>query len=387
MFCNGGYMMSNKSIVDISPTKKFFVDSITRDISVEKCIMDLIDNSIGGAKRHREADSYKGYYIKIFFSKYDYMIEDNCGGIPLEEAKQYVFRFGNNDDHLESYSSGGFGIGMKRAFFKIGKSICVQSATADSRFKVKLDVDKWLKQEDWTIEVESLRRARNEIGTTISIKQLDKGIAKRFNDKEFLAKLCKMVEKQYRKEINSGLEIRINTIKINNTTVSQKEILRKEYTYKNIDVEVTVKRGEACLEESGWQIALNEKIVVFADKTELTGWGILNKEGQINAWDEHLFQEFRGYVNVKAENPLILPFTTTKDNIDTSSEVYGFILHKMIEALQESNKSFKQIKEVNIQYRKPIAEVERLKKSLKVTSAKDVGIKTYEMYLEKNHIK
>ena len=61
-------MMSNKSIVDISPTKKFFVDSITRDISLEKCIMDLIDNSIGGAKRHRKADSYKGYYIKIFFS-------------------------------------------------------------------------------------------------------------------------------------------------------------------------------------------------------------------------------------------------------------------------------------------------------------------------------
>ncbi|MDA3731456.1 ATP-binding protein [Niameybacter massiliensis] len=379
--------MSNKSIVDISPTKKFFVDSITRDISIEKCIMDLIDNSIGGAKRHRKVDSYRGYYIKIFFSKYDYMIEDNCGGISLEEAERYVFRFGNNDDHLESYSSGGFGIGMKRAFFKIGKHIHIQSATEDSRFKVKLDVDKWLKQEDWTIEVESLRRVRNGIGTTISIKQLDKGIAKRFNDKEFLTKLCKMVEKQYRKEINSGLEIWINTIKINNTTVSQKEIYRKEYTYKNIDVEVTVKRGEACLEESGWQIALNENIVVLADKSELTGWGMLNKVGKTNVWDDHLFQEFRGYVNAKAENLLMLPVTTTKDDIDTSSEVYGFILNKMIEALHESSESFTKTKEVYIQYRKPVEEVERLKKHLNVESAKEVGIKTYDTYLENNHIK
>lgn len=42
--------MSNKSVVDISPTKNVFVDAITRDITIEKCIMDLIDNSIHGAK-------------------------------------------------------------------------------------------------------------------------------------------------------------------------------------------------------------------------------------------------------------------------------------------------------------------------------------------------
>lgn len=379
--------MSRKSIVDISPTKKFFVDSITRDISVEKCIMDLIDNSIAGAKRNRKLDSYKGYYINIFFSKYEFTIKDNCGGITLEEAEGYVFRFGNNDDNLKSYSSSGFGIGMKRAFFKIGKNICVESIANNSRFRVKLDVNKWIKQEDWIIEVEQLEKVKNKTGTAISIKQIDKGISKRFNETDFLARLCKMVEKHYRKEINNGLEICINSIKINSKTVSQEEIYRKVYTYKNIDVEVTVQRGETCLEESGWQIALNEKIVVFADKGDLTGWGMLNKAGERNVWDEHLFQEFRGYVNAKAENPLLLPFTTTKDSIDTSSEAYRFMLNKMIEAQQESCKFFKKGKEVNIQYRKPVEEVEQLKKQLKVTSAKDVGAKTYDIYLENNSIK
>lgn len=176
-------------------------------------------------------------------------------------------------------------------------------------------------------------------------------------------------------------------MKINEKTISQKEIYRKHYTFKSIDVEVSVMKGEVCLEESGWQIALNEKVVTFADKGKLTGWGVVNKAGEKNTWDDHIFQEFRGYVNAKAENSLLLPFTTTKDNIDTNSEIYHFMLNKMVEALQESTETFKENKAVSIQYRKPIEEVERLKKYLNVTSAKDVGIKTYEAYLEENNIK
>jgi hypothetical protein len=35
--------------VDANPTKAFFVRMITRDISLEDCILDLIDNSVDGA--------------------------------------------------------------------------------------------------------------------------------------------------------------------------------------------------------------------------------------------------------------------------------------------------------------------------------------------------
>jgi hypothetical protein len=34
-----------------NPTKAFFVRMITRDISLEDCILDLIDNSVDGAWR------------------------------------------------------------------------------------------------------------------------------------------------------------------------------------------------------------------------------------------------------------------------------------------------------------------------------------------------
>jgi hypothetical protein len=33
------------------PTKAFFVNMITRDITFEDCILDLIDNSVDGASR------------------------------------------------------------------------------------------------------------------------------------------------------------------------------------------------------------------------------------------------------------------------------------------------------------------------------------------------
>ena len=37
------------NIIEGNPTKKFFIEMITRDISIEDAIIDLLDNSIDGA--------------------------------------------------------------------------------------------------------------------------------------------------------------------------------------------------------------------------------------------------------------------------------------------------------------------------------------------------
>ena len=39
------------NIIEGNPTKKFFIEMITRDISIEDAIIDLLDNSIDGANR------------------------------------------------------------------------------------------------------------------------------------------------------------------------------------------------------------------------------------------------------------------------------------------------------------------------------------------------
>ena len=57
-----------------------------------------------------------------------FQIEDNCGGITLDDAVNYAFTFGRQEeDQTENFSIGVYGIGMKRAIFKIGNSISITS--------------------------------------------------------------------------------------------------------------------------------------------------------------------------------------------------------------------------------------------------------------------
>ena len=107
--------------VDASPTKGFFIYMLTRDIDVRPAIVELIDNSIDGAKKIRKNKEYKGLFIKINMSQDRFIIEDNCGGIDIETAQKYAFQFGRSSDResdSSGYFTGIFGIGMNRALFK-----------------------------------------------------------------------------------------------------------------------------------------------------------------------------------------------------------------------------------------------------------------------------
>ena len=118
------------------PTKAFFVRMLTRDISAEDCILDLIDNSIDAAwaathatpKTLEVGRKLAKYKIQLTINKDHFVVSDNCGGISLDDAANYAFTFGR--DSLEGrtdYSVGVYGIGMKRAIFKLGTNILVRS--------------------------------------------------------------------------------------------------------------------------------------------------------------------------------------------------------------------------------------------------------------------
>lgn len=81
------------NIIEGNPTKKFFVEMITRDISIEDAIIDLLDNSIDGANRIN-SETYEGLWVRLTINDCQFIIEDNCGGFTLETAKKYAFRFG-----------------------------------------------------------------------------------------------------------------------------------------------------------------------------------------------------------------------------------------------------------------------------------------------------
>lgn len=155
---------------DFSPERRFFVDLIIRDITLEDAILDLIDNAIDSLVQMTGVDIYKDFittdtraaagsldfWVKVDFTSKQFTIEDNCGGIPFERARDDVFRFGHLDPR-RGPSLSVFGIGMKRAIFKIGREIRIESHAKDSGFLVNLDVDHWLdktKETEWKIPIE-----------------------------------------------------------------------------------------------------------------------------------------------------------------------------------------------------------------------------------------
>ena len=144
-------------LVDASPTKSFFVSIITRDVQLDDAIADLVDNCVDGAKRLRKDGDLKGLWVKIVVGADGFSIEDNCGGIPLEIARRYAFKFGRDGDYQDSdYSVGQFGVGMKRTLFKLGTKFSVSTVEPEHSYKIEVPVEDWLIDPKWDFHVSEL---------------------------------------------------------------------------------------------------------------------------------------------------------------------------------------------------------------------------------------
>lgn len=339
------------NIIQGNPTKTFFIDMITRDISIRDAIIDLLDNSIDGAN-NLNSSSYEGLYINITINREKFIVEDNCGGFSIDTAKQYAFRFGRPEDAPETHGSvGRFGIGMKRALFKMGKDFTIESKTNDSHFRVSVDVDKWKAKvktvtynngdsetiDDWSFSYEKISddASLDNIGTYICVSNLHTEVSNMYEDEQFLNALCDEIETL----LNFSLEKKIE-IKLNGRALSKKgiELIFDDHTStpyidegEKDGVRYKIIAGLGSIGDpsiSGWYIYCNDRMVLDADKTLITGWGDSIPKWHIN----HVM--FRGVVFIDASETIKLPLTTTKKGIDTSSEIYKIILSKMTTAAQ-----------------------------------------------------
>ena len=85
----------------------------------------------------------------LHFDPSKFTMKDDCGGISIDDARQHVFRFGEPVKEKTRTGLGACAIRMKRAFFKIGKQICIVSRTIDEAFGVDIDVDAWMGNDVW----------------------------------------------------------------------------------------------------------------------------------------------------------------------------------------------------------------------------------------------
>lgn len=351
-----------------APTKEFFVGMLTRDIELSDAILDLLDNCLDGVVRQKKGidktttpDYYSGFFSHISISEDSFTIEDNCGGIPKDVAEKYAFRMGRSSTKVDEDlpTVGIYGIGMKRAIFKIGKSAVVFTRNDDVLYKVTIPED-WANDEnEWDFPMENLEDDRLLIGggTKIDISKINAGIAETWGTKDkldnFVNALIKSIQQSYSFIIQKGFEITINGQRItplpisllfdDKDTASIKPFLYQQTfgdvhvslaigfyapppSPEDIDDENNLKRSSS---DAGWTIVCNDRVVLYNDKTHLTGWG----EAGVPQYHTQ-FIGIRGIVIFESNNPKNLPMTTTKRGIDTSSNIYAAVKDRMRQGLK-----------------------------------------------------
>ncbi|HEX8381903.1 MAG TPA: ATP-binding protein [Sphingomonas sp.] len=355
--------MSNIGKANANASRAFFVRMLTRDISVEDCILDLVDNSVDSAWKAlgkkpltiSDGPDFSKTAINLKFDDESFEIVDNGGGMSLDSATKYAFTFGRQardpEDNAE-FSIGVYGIGLKRAVFKIGTKISVRSThTADGvrdAFVVPINVKRWVEgtSTNWDFPIESADPMRED-GLMIEVGGLTDLAALTFADPEFQRSLKRTIGRDYALHIRRGLTIRVNGEKVvgeDFKLIASDQFAPQYLKWKEVvggsDVFVEMAAGFAFPppsdnepsdkgnreDRSGWYVACNGRIVMAADKTYLSVWG-----DDFPSWHPQ-YTGFFGLIVFTADDTELLPLTTTKRSVDLSSVVYRRARAKMRES-------------------------------------------------------
>ncbi len=343
-------MTDEKSIINAAPTKELFISMLVRDVTLRDAIGDLLDNCIDGALRLRPDGNYKGLKVEIELDtvKGHFKIVDNCGGIPVDIARDHAFRFGRSQLKAKhtKHSVGVFGIGMKRALFKLGKNFQVESVSKDSSFDMSVNVNLWkdLKVNDiesWQFAFsnyeEGLKKEYPEAlrGTKIIVTNLSDEVIETFKTAQDMDELIKELEREHLYSIDKGLKITINQRLLKATELNllvstdiKPAIWENASGKVKVRIVVGVSEQEKYGPSGGWYVFGNNRLILGPDHTDKTGWGA---KTPIRIPEYHSqFYRFRGFVFLNAEDPRDLPWNTSKTNMDLDSPVYRTVLQQMI---------------------------------------------------------
>lgn len=441
-------MAGNQSrIIDAEPTKSLFIEMLVRDIDLRAAILDLVDNAIDGAratvaaKGGRTADSktpLRKMFLRIETSSESLTLTDNCGGIGLDEARRYAFRFGAHKKKDIEHSIGQFGVGMKRAFFKLGSAFKVESTTRESRFVLSVDVQQWRTKKKWEFildEVDEKRRPAKAVGTAIRVAPLLPAVAEEIGAPGFSTELLDEIVASHQEAINEGFQLTVDGIaaaKMPAVLLRSREIAPANAEFdvngngEPVRVRLVCGIGESRPGEAGWDVLCNGRTVLKSDQTHVTGWGG-SVDQRIPSYHNQ-FARFRGFAYFDCRDAGRVPWTTTKTALDQDSPIWRTARQQMISMMRPvidflnqldsehdregsgdtgptlANKvaaakpaavaelsprdvflypkGTKAPRVGNVNYSRPREELARAKRALGVTSYREVGERTFEYWVK-----
>ncbi|MDN4641663.1 ATP-binding protein [Agreia sp. PsM10] len=352
--------------IDAGAEKRFFIEMLTKDIELLPAIVDLLDNSVDGARGLHPDGDLSGQWVKINFGNGSFTIADNSGGISAEIARHYAFRFGRSKSFTGvKRSVGQFGVGMKRAIFKIGNAFSVESAHRGatgkddgSRFDLEVDVEDWAIQGDWTFQFNRVEENISLLpieaaGTMISVTNLHPSVQDDLNDPTIVQALRTELRIRHQESIQSGLQLFLNSDKplsASRPSLQASDVVRpvfKEFQVSGADggvVDVKLYAGTVAPPkrekeidpeddgqaenfqdpgDAGWYLFCNDRLLLVADRTPITGWG-----NPAAAYHPQ-YRLFRGFVYLSADDASLLPWNTTKTAVDRDSPVFRAVQSEM----------------------------------------------------------
>ena len=376
-----------------SPVKSFFVEMLTRDISLDYAILDLLDNCVDGVQRtirdpQMKSDvPYKGYRAKIEISEDSFVIEDNCGGIPWS-LKDYAYRLGKPSGHTNPKGRklvGIYGIGMKRAIFKIGENCEITTHAEDKSYRVVFSKE-WMSDEnEWNVPYYKVNRSKKR-GTSVKVTRIRKVVSETFSRSEFISELSSHIQTHFAYIIQKGFSIQLNGKEITprsiNLIFSESKGSIQPFVYSThhngVDVFLAVgfsrpipsadetdeakenfAKEKYSSASAGWTVVCNDRAVLLYDKGPISGWG-LSGVPQYHAQ----FNAISGIVMFSSEDPSLLPTTTTKRGIDVASSLYLHVRDKMMEGTQIFTQYTNQWKGEDL--------IEQSKREIKQTESVDI---------------
>lgn len=335
---------------------------LVRDLALDDCIMDLVDNAMDSLIRIESIDVSERILdsrargkklhgripvVHIRVSADSFEIIDNCGGISQDEAINETFILGH--EKLPSGSRlGVYGIGLKRALFKIGDIIHIESRTQRDGFSVDLNLKEWATkknkegQEDWTIPIDLTEGTQSpaNAGTCIRVEDLHDDVQTRIRGGVFVGELAEGIARTYSVFLDRYVRVKLNDKWIKPEPVpigSSKEVIpaKERFVESSPEGSVTVtltaslaspgESGQWKQDDAGWYVLCNGRVVLRANQDTLTGWG----DG-IASFHSGKFSKFVGIAYFYSERPDLLPWSTTKRGINRESEVYQKARARMV---------------------------------------------------------
>lgn len=356
--CQGDDGLAKKSTFKVHQgvDPHYLQSTLTKDITPSEAIFDLIDNSVDAARRCLDGShvdqyglplNYEGFVIRLHVGCKHVYLSDNCGGIEERELARRVFVTGKLSH--QPYGIGGFGIGLKRALFRLGTKYALKSDTgggsAASMSFTRADLA--TVSSDLTAHrLPSLGRER----FVIAITRFESGVEHHLSSARDSGELARDLSRRYGIFISKGLKIVLNGVEVpafmptlrddGLVAIHATNLVAENGVSIFIDAgmhSATKLPGEvgyspmiakSLTDQYGWYFVCNDRIVRVASHEPRLGW--------TTKWHQEYYG-FLGWVRFVAENPEDLPWDTKKTLIDPNSLSFRTI----IERLQEFAEQFK----------------------------------------------